>query len=302
MAWEFEPIGGTFEGTTEGPAWDGEALLFTYIPANGIVRYDPATGQTSMHRSDSNGANGLVFDPQGVLYACEGRGRRMVRYEADGSTTVLADRYQGKRLNRPNDLAIDLQGRVWFTDPLYSGPGGVGGGDAPTKELDHDSVFRLDRRDGEWSITRVTTDTTKPNGILFSLDHRTLYVAQTAWDPEDKRELRAYPVKDDGTLGPYGVLHDFGAYRGIDGMCLDTEGNIVATAGYLEGGPGPSIYVFSPTGEVLERHPLPGDRPSNCTFGDADLRTLYVTTVLGPVFRARTERQGRLLFPRPKPA
>ena len=93
------------------------------------------------------------------------------------------------------------------------------------------------------------------------------------------------------------MLHEFGAYRGVDGMCLDTEGNIVATAGTLEGGPGPSIYVFSPSGEVLERITLPADKPTNCTFGGPDLTTLYVTTGGGHLFQARTERQGRLLYP-----
>ena len=122
-------------------------------------------------------------------------------------------------------------------------------------------------------------------------------MAQSGREPEEKRELRGYPVTADGSLGKYELMHDFGAHRGIDGMCLDTEGNIVATAGYRESGPGPMIYVFSPTGEVLETHPVPEDRPTNCTFGGLDLTTLYVTTGGGHLFRAATERRGRLLFP-----
>ena len=148
------------------------------------------------------------------------------------------------------------------------------------------------------NLLLVTFDTTRPNGLLFSLDHKTLYVAQSGREPDEKRELRSYPVQADGSLGTTTVLHDFGAGRGIDGMVLDTEGNIVATAGSLAGGPGPMIYVFSPTGEVLEMHLLPVDRPTNCTFGDADLRTLYVTTGDGYLLRAFTERQGRLWYPR----
>jgi gluconolactonase len=160
-------------------------------------------------------------------------------------------------------------------------------------------VYRLDPSDGgSWSIARVTFDTTRPNGLLFSSDHRTLYVAQSGRLPEEKRELRAYPVKADGSLDTYLVLHDFGAHRGIDGMCLDVEGKIVATAGYRESGPGPMIYVFSPSGEVLETHPLNVDRPTNCTFGDDDLTTLYVTTGDGHLLRAFTDRQGRLNYPR----
>jgi gluconolactonase len=104
-------------------------------------------------------------------------------------------------------------------------------------------------------------------------------------------------VKPDLSLGEPAVLHDFGANRGIDGMVLDEEGNIVATAGWETGGPGPSIYVFSPAGEVLERHPVPANRPTNCTFAGPDLTTLYVTTTEGHLFRARTARRGWLLYP-----
>jgi gluconolactonase len=298
MSWDFVVVSGPYGGTTEGPAWDGGGLLFTHIPASRIMRYDPSARTSAVFRSKTNGANGLMFDADGRLYACEGGARRIVRYDADGGTTVLVDGFEGKRLNIPNDLAIDLQGRVWFTDPYYEGAGGPWSLDRANKDLDHDSVYRLDpRAGGPWAIHRMTFDTTRPNGLLFSLDHKTLYVAQSGRNPEEKRELRAYPVRRDGSLGRYKVLHDFGQYRGIDGMCLDSEGNIVATAGYREGGPGPMIYVFSPTGKVLETHPTPVDRPTNCTFGGSDITTLYVTTGEGYVLQAETKRQGRLLYP-----
>lgn len=164
-------------------------------------------------------------------------------------------------------------------------------------ELDHESVFRLDPQDdGTWSIRRMTYTTTKPNGLLISPDQQTLYVAQSDRGGDTLRQLRAYPILDDDTLGPFGILHDFGPHRGIDGMCLDTDGNIVATAGFEQSGPGPMIYVFAPSGRVIETHPVPEDRPTNCTFGDSDLRTLYVTAG-GSLYRARTERQGLLLYP-----
>ena len=298
MCWEFELIDGPYGGTTEGPAWDGTGLLFTHIPGSRIMRYDPQTGASTVYRSNTDWANGLVLDPQAQLYACEGGARRMVRYEPDGSTSVLADGFDGKRLNIPNDVAIDLQGRVWFTDPYYEGAAGPWSEDRANKDLDHDSIYRLDpQEDGSWSINRVTFDTTRPNGLLFSLGYETLFVAQSGRRPDEKREFRAYPVNDDGRLGEYAVLHDFGENRGIDGMCLDTEGNVAATAGWTAGGPGPMVYVFSPSGEVLEMHPVPAERPTNCTFGDADLRTLYVTSTEGHLFRAYTERQGRLLYP-----
>lgn len=298
MSWNFELLVEPYGGVSEGPAWDGSGLLFTQIHACRIVRWDPATRACTVFRENTNYTNGLMFDRDGRLYACQGGGRAVVRYEPGGGVTVLADRYEGKRLNLPNDLAIDLEGRIWFTDPWYEGAAGPWSRDRSLMELDHESVYRLDPQpDGSWSIHRVTFDTTRPNGILFSLDYRTLYVAQSGRLPEEKRELRAYPVRDDGTLGPCQVLHDFGEWRGIDGMCLDTEGYLIATAGTSEGGPGPMIYVFSPSGEILERHPVPCSKPTNCTFGDPDLKTLYVTSIEGHLFRARTERQGRLLYP-----
>jgi gluconolactonase len=298
MSWQFVLANGPFTSLTEGPAWDGSGLLFTHCRSSEILRFDPQTRSSTVFRSETNYANGLNFDSEGRLYACEGGTRRMVRYEPDGGTTVLADSFEGKRFNIPNDLAIDPQGRVWFTDPYYEGAGGPWSEDRANKDLDHDSVYRLDPQSGGgWPVTRVTFDTTRPNGLLFSLDYKTLYVAQSGRRPDEKRQLRSYPVQDDGSLGAGAVLHDFGEHRGIDGMCLDTEGNIVATAGYRAGGPGPMIYVFSPSGDVLETHPTPADRPTNCTFGGPDLTTLYVTTGGGHLFQTRTERQGRLLYP-----
>jgi gluconolactonase len=302
MSWHFELIDEPYGGVTEGPAWDGETLFYTRIQQSLIMRYDPRTGERSVWRKDTNCANGLNFDLAGRLYGCEGGAeadaRRVVRYEPSGGVTVLADRFEGKRLNIPNDLALDPHGRVWFTDPYYEGAAGPWSFDRGPKELDHDSVYRLDpNADGSWTIHRVTFDTTRPNGLLFSLDYKTLYVAQSGRLPEEKRQLRAYPVKPDLSLGDPAVLHDFGANRGIDGMVLDDEGNIVATAGWENGGPGPSIYVFSPGGEVLERHPVPANRPTNCTFAGPDLTTLYVTTTEGHLFRTKTGRRGRLLYP-----
>ena len=276
---------------TEGPAWDGSGLLFSNIPNSRIMRYDPQTEKVSVYRTGTNEANGLMFDKDGRLYACESGARRIVRYEADGSTTVICDRFEGRRFNSPNDLAIDNQGRIWFTDPRY-------GDFRDDMELDHESVFRLDPQpDGAWRVARVTFDTTSPNGILFSLDQRTLYVAQSKYGEGQLRELRAYPVRDDGSLGPYAVLHNFYPHRGIDGMCLDTDGNIIATAGWEVSGPGGMIYVFAPNGRVLETHPVPANRPTNCAFGGPDLSVLYVTSIEGHLLRAQTDRRGHLLYP-----
>ena len=145
-------------------------------------------------------------------------------------------------MNIPNDLAIHHNGSIWFTDPYYEGAGGPWSEDRSAKELEHDSVYRLDPNDdGTWSIIRVTFDTSRPNGILFSLNYETLYVAQSGKEPSELRQLRAYPINPDYSLGAFTVIHDFGPHRGVDGMVLDTSGNIIATAGFNQSGPGPII-------------------------------------------------------------
>jgi gluconolactonase len=291
MAWDFEKVAGPF-AFTEGPAYDGQAVLFSDIPNSRIMRYDTGTGETTVFRTETNASNGLMFDALGRLYACEGDGRRVVRYDPDEATLVLADRFEGKRLNSPNDLAIDQKGRIWFTDPRY-------GDDRSDMELDHESVFRLDPQpNGAWSIRRMTFDTTRPNGLLISPDQKVLYVAQSEYGEGKARELRAYPIRGDDTLGPFRVLHVFYPHRGIDGMCLDVKGNIVATAGWQESGPGPMVYVFSPDGDVREQHRYPTDRPTNCTFGGPDLRTLYSTGADGCLRASHTDRQGLLNYPK----
>ncbi len=288
MSWTFEILAEPTDGLTEGPVWDGSGLLYTNIPNSRILRYDPVSGQISVWREGTNNANGLMLDSQGRLFACEGGGRRMVHYPADGGeTVVLGDNYGGKRLNSPNDLAVDSQGRVWFTDPRY-------GDFRDDMELDHESVLRLDpQADGSWQCVRVTYDTTSPNGLLLSHDEKTLYVAQSKYGDGQLRELRAYPVNPDGSVGQYEVLHNFYPHRGIDGMTLDSDGNIVATAGWEVSGPGGMIYVFAPNGRVLETHPLPCQRPTNCTFGGPELTDLYVTSIKGHLLRAKTDRQGK---------
>ena len=291
MAWQIETLLEPI-GLTEGPVWDGSSLLFTNIPNSRIMCYDPVTGQVSVWREGTNEANGLMLDKDGILNACEGGGRRMVQYPEGRETVEVSAKFEGRRFNSPNDLAIDSKGRIWFTDPRY-------GDFRDDMELDHESVYRLEKQaDGSWRPVRVTFDTTAPNGLLLSPDEKVLYVAQSKHGEGQLRELRAYPLHEEGsegngaTAGQYEVLHNFYPHRGVDGMCLDSEGNIVATAGWGESGPGGMIYVFAPNGRVLETHPLPCDSPTNCTFGGDDLRDLYVTSLEGHLLRARTDRQG----------
>ena len=300
MQWKFELImKPPAVPLTEGPVWDGEHLYFTHIRASRIMRYDPKSGAITEARSGTNRTNGLAFDAGGRLFGCCSGGRAIMRFDPDGKNVVIADRIEGKRLNTPNDLAIDRKRRIWFTNPVNEGNWDK----TEQTELDDKSVIRCDpQKDGSYTTTRVTFDTTMPNGILVSPDQSTLYVAESGYARGIARELRAYPIKDDGSLGTYATLFTWGedakgVHRGIDGMCLDRDGNIVATAGWEVSGAGPMIYVFSPTGRVLETHPLPASRPTNCCFGGPDLTTLFVTTTQGHFFKAETNRVGWAMYP-----
>lgn len=305
MAWQFEQVVAPSGAISEGPAWDGRYLYFSLIEKSLIMRYDPETGGCIAWARNTGRTNGLAFDAKGNLYGCSVGKQAIVRFDQAGQMTVVADQLDGQRLNTPNDLAIDSKGRIWFTNPWngeITEPGQQRG-------MADEPVLRADpREDGSYVVTRVATDTSNPNGILISPDERTLYVSQCDYGVGQLRELRAYPIDDQGALGPYVVLHTFGqdhrgVHRAIDGMCFDADGNIVATAGWPVSGPGPMIYVFSPSGQVLETHPFPASRPSNCTFGDRDMKTLYLTSgglkdpSAGQLFRARLSRPGWNLFP-----
>lgn len=256
---------------TEGPALapDG-SILFSDI-GQAIYRYDPKTGQAALFRQPSGRSNGLMFNQQGALVACEGAntgGNRRISITTgingakDGVVKTLADRYEGKRFNSPNDLAIDGQGRVYFTDPRYVG--------SEPRELDFEAVFLVSPDGG---VKVATREVSKPNGILVSPDGKTVYVSDN--NPQGSRHLVAFTVKADGTLDGKRVRHDFGTGRGIDGMTLDRQGNIFATAG---SGDKAGVYVFTPDGTPLAFIPTPGD-PTNCVFGGgADSSTLYVTS------------------------
>jgi sugar lactone lactonase YvrE len=253
---------------TEGPApaADG-AILFSDI-GDRIMRYDPQTGKTTVFRTPSGKSNGLKFNPAGHLVACEGAApggqRRISITDSQGNVRTLADRFEGKRFNSPNDLAIATAGRVYFTDPRYVG-------DEP-RELDFEAVFLVEPS----GVVRVVTrDVQKPNGIIVTPDNKTVYVADNSNLPDGNHQLLAFVVQSDGTLAQKRVLHNFGPNRrGIDGMTLDRQGNIYATAG---SGTQAGIYVFGPAGQHLAYVATPGD-PSNCVFGiGKEASTLYIT-------------------------
>jgi gluconolactonase len=209
----------------------------------------------------------LKFDPQGRLIACEGASkgnRRISITEASGEVRTLADRWEGKRFNAPNDLALDARGNVYFTDPIYAGD--------EKREIDFEGVFRVTPAG---VVTLATRDVQKPNGILVSIDGKTVYVADTNSDPKGNHHLDAFRVQPDGTLGDKRVLYDFGPdRRPIDGMAMDAAGNLYAAGG---SGERAGVYVFGPEGEHLAFIKLPGD-PTNCAFGGpAEPTTLYIT-------------------------
>jgi gluconolactonase len=286
--WHFERVAGPF-AFTEGPVWDGSKVLFTDIPTSKIMCYEPVSGRCIELLRETEGTNGLALDRDGRLYGCQSVGRRVVRYRGANLGaevfTVVADRFRGNRLNSPNDLVVDSRGRVWFTDPRY-------GEDRGDTELDHESVFRADPlATGAFEVVRVTFDTRRPNGLALSPDESELYVAESPTAPKGDRQLRAYPVQADGSLGPGRILFQFGGHRGIDGMCVDATGHIVATCGWARSGPGPRIAVFDPDGSLIEEHPTPA-QPTNVCFGGPALSDVYLTAYDGCLWKASTHRHG----------
>ena len=291
--WEWELIA-KHDSLTEGPTWDGSALLYNECYASTSYRWDPKTGRSRVWRTGTNQSNGMKFDRSGRLFVCEGGGNRVVEIDAAkpaASSSVIADNLDGGRLNMPNDLDIDGRGRIYFSDPNYS---------AEPNNLPHESVYLAEHIfGGNWTVKRVTFDTNRPNGVLLSADQMTLYVAESPVIFDLKRELRAYPVNPDGTLGACSVLFDFGPGRGVDGMALTTDGQILATAGEPTAGAGSAIYVFERDGLVRSTHRTPADSPTNCTFGGPGLNILYVTFATGHVYQVKnTGMTGHLAYPR----
>lgn len=285
------PISG---GLTEGPAVapDG-SIYFSDIPIGKdkgmILRFDPKTKQTTVFSDDSHKSNGLMFDSKGFLIACEGSdggGRCLSRWDTQTrQRTAIAERYQGKRFNSPNDLVIDRQGRIYFTDPRYLG--------SEPRELKHHAVYRLGS-DGK--VSEVTHAPEKPNGIALSPDERTLYVVDhnngtDRIDPSapapkpGAMKVHAFQLDTNGHVKEPGkVLIDFGSENGCDGMTMDVKGNLYLAVRSLKR---PGIWVLDPEGKELAYIPTgpsqsrakqPKGIPSNCCFGiGAESRILYIT-------------------------
>lgn len=250
----------------EGPVWMGDAncLLFSDIPNNRIMRWSPDTG-LSIYREPSNYTNGHTRDHQGRLISCEHGGRRVSRTEHDGTISVIADNFEGKRFNSPNDVVVKSDGSIWFTDPHYG---------IMTNYEGHKSepelpcqVYRVDPKTGQVSV--IITDMNCPNGLAFSLDETKLYVADTGrMFSDDKQHIKVYDIAADNTASNGAIFHTLepGA---SDGFRLDTEGNIWTSAG-------DGVHCINPSGRLLGKILVP-ELVSNVCFGGRAKHVLYIT-------------------------
>lgn len=255
---------------TEGPVWSREGfLLFSDIPNSQIMKYVPGEKPT-VFRENSNGANGNAFDAQGRFYTCESHTRRVVRMDKKGEMQMLADEWEGKRLNAPNDIAIRRDGHAYFTDPAF-------GAQADSRELDFYGVYHISPK-GELRV--IAKPQGRPNGVAFSPNGHVLYVANS-----DEHNVRAYDVDHNGDPSNERVV--ISRVDGVpDGIRVDEKGNLYVAAG--------RIWIYDAQGKLIGNLDIP-EKPSNCAFGDSDLRTLYITARSG-LYRARREVKGALQY------
>ncbi len=253
---------------TEGPAYlaAGRYLIFSDIPNDRIMRWDEMNGQVATFEQPCRNHNGHTVDGQGRLIACEHRGRCVSRYEHDGSRTVLADSFDGRRLNSPNDVVVKSDGSIWFTDPSY-GIDSEYEGDASPMEQDGRHVYRIDPS-GE--ITRVIDDMKQPNGLAFSPDEKMLYVADTGKThfPDHKPVIRRYRLNPDGKSVGRGEDFVFCEAGLFDGFRFDTEGNIWSSAG-------DGVHCFAPDGALIGKI-FVDEVVANLCFGGPKRNRLFI--------------------------
>ncbi len=275
LSFAAEPEVAVIVAFTEGPTADREGnVYFTETTFSRIMKL-AKDGTLTVFRENSNKANGLLVDPQGRLLICEGGNRskgsrpRVTSIDLKtGKLEVRADNFNGTPFNQPNDLTIDTQGRIYFTDFPGSNPVGV---------------YRIDP-DGKVARLLAAPEIEKPNGIMIAPDDKTLYLVEANQAKGGARKIRAYDLQPDGTVRNMRVFHDFYPGRSADGICVDTKGNLYAAAG-LHRRRGTSetldtkcgIHVFAPNGKLLRFIPIPEDTITNCAFGGPDGKTLYVT-------------------------
>ena len=259
----------------EGPVWfgDGRYLLVSDIPNNRILRWDETSGAVSEFRRPSNNANGLARDRQGRLLACEHLTRRITRTEYDGSVTVLADRWEGKRLNSPNDIVCASDGSIWFTDPSF-GIGGWWEGEPAGQEVPH-AVYRV-ASDG--ALQQVLTDLAAPNGLAFSPDEKVLYVVESRAMPH--RRIWAYDVGAGGALSNKRLAVDAQGPGAFDGIAIDAQGNLwcgLGSNGAADADPAAldGVRVYASDGTAIGHIHLP-ERCANVCFGGRHRNRLFM--------------------------
>jgi gluconolactonase len=259
----------------EGPVYfaDGRYLLISDIPNNRIMRYDEVTGAFGVFREPSNQSNGMARDRQGRLITCEHLTRRITRTDYNGVITVLADRYNGKRLNSPNDIVCKRDGSIWFTDPSF-GIDGDWEGDKAASELPH-AVYRLG---ADGALTRVVDDLAAPNGLAFSPDEKYLYIVESRAAP--MRIIWRYAVEASGALSGKTMFVDAGGPGAFDGIAVDEDGNVWCGFGST-GAPDShaedldGVMIFNPHGKPIGFIRLP-ERCANLTFGGPKNNRLYM--------------------------
>jgi gluconolactonase len=265
----------------EGPAYfpAGRYLVFSDIPNDRMLRWDETTGAVGVFRSPAGYTNGHTVDRQGRLISCEQGNRRVTRTEHDGSVTVLADRYQGKRFNSPNDVVERADGSVWFTDPSYGIDSDYEGNQADS-EIGDCHVYRVDPASGEVGV--VADDFVRPNGLAFSLDERQLYIVDTR-----RKHMRRFDVAEDGTLTGGAVFAECDA-GSFDGVRLDSEGRVWVAAH-------DGLHCFDPDGTLIGKLRLP-ESVSNLTFGGRKRNHLYITATTS-LYSLRVNTNGAV-YPR----
>jgi gluconolactonase len=258
----------------EGPQWfgDGRCLLFSDIPNDRILRWDECTGTTGVFRAPSHHANGLARDRQGRLLACEHGTRRVTRTEYDGSITVLADQFEGRRLNSPNDIVCTRDGAIWFTDPLFGIAGWWEG--TPADSQTPWAVYRIDPLSG--ALQRRVDDLSAPNGLAFSPDERLLYVVESRAAPH--RKIWQYEHAADGSLANKRLFVDAQGPGAYDGMAVDVSGNVWCGFGCSTGASSAEldgVRVYDPAGQAIGHIHLP-ERCANLCFGGRHRNRLFM--------------------------